>query len=121
MSNKELKLTELTQEEYIKELELALLFVSDCYLQAKNSVCSCREGEGKADEKYADLWFHFPIIQGTGGWAVEKIASLRTNLGNRESNKISLTELFERLRKGRKTERELQDEVRDIVKKHNHE
>jgi hypothetical protein len=62
------------------------------------------------------MWFQFPLIQGlTNITAVEKIADLRTLNGNREANTYSLTKIFEIMHEGRKTNKELQQEMHDHV------
>lgn len=107
----------MTDTEYIKELERALIFLCESYQAAKEAV-QCRETtDGGASDKYTDLWFHFPIIQGNAGMAVGWIATLRTQLGNREENKMSLAEIFERMHKTRKTLREIDNDIRRVVEK----
>ncbi len=111
----------ITNKQYIRELELSLIFLCEAYQAAKEAV-QCRETEeGSASGKYTDLWFHFPIIQGSAGIGVEKIGSLRTRNGNREENKMTLLEIYERIHQGRMTQREFQEGIRKVVEKHNRE
>jgi len=112
-----MKKTKLSDKEYIQELEKVLIFMCDCYVQAKESV-SCHETEdGRVDEKYMDLYMHFPMVQGEASFAVSKIAELRTPRGNKESYKMSMTEIFERMSEGRKTQSQIRQEVSEIVRK----
>jgi len=110
----------MEDKEYIRNLEIALIFMCECYSKAKEAV-GCREGKNNsASNKYSDLWFNFPMIQGSSNiFTIDKIGSLRTLLGNREENTISFDDIFNRIKIGRKTERELSDEVRKSVEEIN--
>ena len=108
----------ISDVDYIKELERALMFLCECYVKASDSV-GCRTDENGPSKKYNDLWFNFPQIQGNARFAVDKIAELRTPLGNREENKMTMSDIFERMHNGRKTEREISDEIRKSVEKIN--
>ena len=58
------------------------------------------------------------MVQGSHNiFAVDKIASLRTPLGNREANTISFDSLFMIMHEGRKTKRELSDRIIKLVNK----
>lgn len=107
-------------DEYIKNLEIALIFMCECYSKAEEAV-GCREDkDGMASKKYIDLWFNFPMIQGSSNkFSIKKIGSLRTKLGNREENTISFNDIFLRLKVGRKTEKEIDEEVKKSVEKIN--
>lgn len=109
----------MKKDKYIKELEKALIFMCESYVAAKDSLASCRENDdGQANNKYADLWFSFPVIQGSQNiWAIEKIASLRTERHNREANTISLEELFNEIHKGRFTKQELDKKLKKAINK----
>lgn len=109
---------EIDKDKYIKELELALIFMCDVYNTAKDSIASCREGETSMSDKYMDLWFNFPMVQGTmNNIAINKIGNLRTKLGNRESNSMSLTEILEMMKKNRMTEDEIAEKIRKNISK----
>ena len=111
----------MSDKEYIFELEKALMFLCECYENANDAV-SCREEDGKTSEKYIDLWFHFPIIQGGANIAVKQIAELRTRLGNREANKISMFDIYERIKSNPKfmSKRDIQRSIEKAVEKANH-
>jgi len=106
-------------DEYIKNLERALIFMCESYMASKDMIASCREDDNhEANEKYSDLWFNFPMIQGSQNlFAIQNIAELRTKLHNREANTMSFKQIFEQMHIGRKTKRELQDEMRETVSK----
>ncbi len=112
------KKEEMSDKEYIFELEKALMFLCECYENASDAV-GCREEDGKTSEKYIDLWFHFPIIQGSANIAVRQIADLRTRLGNREANKISMFDIYERIKSNPKfmSQRDIQRSIQKAVDK----
>jgi hypothetical protein len=108
----------LTDKQYIRELELSLIFMCDVYNSAKESLTTCRETIEKQNSDKYDMWLHFPMIQGTqNGFAIQKIGDLRTNLGNKEENLMSFNDIFERIHIGRKTNREINDEVKKLCNK----
>ena len=106
----------ITNKQYIKELEKALIFMCECYVEAKEAV-TCHETEdGRTSDKYFELYLHFPMVQGEASFIVPKIAELRTPRGNKEDNLFSMTEIFERMLKGRKTQSQIRNEIHEIVK-----
>lgn len=109
----------IDEKEYIANLERALIFLCECYVSAKDMMASCRENDdGSGNNKYADLWFSFPLIQGSQNtFSIDKIAQLRTINHNREANTMTMEEIFQRMHKNRKTKRELSDEIRKVVEK----
>lgn len=87
---------ELNTEDYIRELEVALIFMCGCYVSAKNAVSVREDSNGEVDDRYVDIMLAFPMIQGIQNLiAVTNIANLRTLRSNYEANSISLTEIYE--------------------------
>lgn len=104
-------------KKYTEELEKALIFLCECYVSARDSI-ACRELNGQTDEKYADLWMKFPMVQGSQNiFAIENISSLRTKLGNREANTMSLQQIFEKMHEGRYSEHDRQAQREEWHKK----
>lgn len=77
---------EITIEQYAHELEKALIFMCECYKDARDMVAGCRQTDDKqTDDRYFGLYMAFPQIQGIDNlFAMEKIADLRSTLGNRD-------------------------------------
>ena len=114
------EILKISQEEYIRNLEIALIFLCECYTKAEEAV-GCREtGNKSVSNKYSKLWFNFPMIQGSfNKFAISDIGSLRTILGNREENTMSFRDIFDKMHNGRITEREFSDRFRNHVNKNN--
>ena len=76
------------EEKYIKELELFLVFMCDCYKQSEKSI---RRATAKDN---FDLYFSFPKVQGfQNNSGIEKIAKLRGE--TTQKNEMSITEIAE--------------------------
>lgn len=110
---------EITIEQYTHELEKALIFMCECYKDARDMVAGCRETDDKqTDDRYFGLYMHFPQIQGIGNlFAMEKIADLRTRLGNREGNLMSMEDIYQRMKQNRTTMEEIGQRARDSFKR----
>lgn len=94
---------ELTDAQYIEELEKIIIFLCDVYNSGAESLACQTNDKGEVDEKWAGVYMMFPTIQGVSNRIyVGKIAKLRTQLLNREAPRISFQELYERLKAGRR-------------------
>jgi len=109
----------MNREKYIRELEKMLIFMCEVYISAKDMLATCRTNEdGKTNEEYCNLWFSFPMIQGTmNNIAIQKIAKLRTEIGNREANEVSLQEILGEMRNHFTDDEEINKKIRDAIKK----
>lgn len=108
----------MTNKEYTHQLELALMFMCQCYSEAKDWAW-CREIKQKTDRDYCtELWFTFPLIQWTALIWVEKIADLRTKLWNREGGNIKMLDIFDRLHETRKTQYENTIDMHEQIKEY---
>lgn len=97
------KLEEISDKEYIAELEKIVIFLCDVYTKGARSLSCQTEEDGQVSDKWMGIFMSFPTIQGTNNrFAVERIGNLRTQLLNREAPKISFQELYERLKATRK-------------------
>lgn len=93
----------LSDQEYISELEKTVIFLCDVYAKGKDSLTCQTTDKGEVDDKWMNVFMSFPTIQGTSNRIyVERIGKLRTRLGNREAVKLSFQELYEILKVGRK-------------------
>lgn len=93
----------MSNEEYTRELEKIVIFLCDVYAKGADSLAVQVDQNGEVDQKWMDIYMSFPTIQGTSNRIyVEKIGNLRERRGNREAPKLSFSELFERLKVGRK-------------------
>lgn len=94
---------ELTDKEYIAELEKIVIFLCDVYSKGADSLACQVNSDGQANDKWAEIYMSFPTIQGTGNrMAINRIAKLRNHMLNREAPRISFQELYERLKVARK-------------------
>lgn len=110
---------EITIEQYAHELEKALIFMCECYKDARDMVAGCRQTDDKqTDDRYFGLYMAFPQIQGIDNlFAVEKIADLRSTLGNREGNLMSFDDIYQRMKQNRTTMEEIGQRARDSFKR----
>lgn len=93
---------ELTDKEYVAELEKIVIFLCDVYSKGYDSV-SVQEKDGEPDKKWLGIYMSFPTIQGfSNRMAVDKIGKLGNHRLNREAPKLSLQQLYERLKVNRK-------------------
>ena len=93
----------MSDKEYIAELERVVIFLSDAYSKGADSLACQVDDNGEVDEKWVGIYMSFPTIQGTGNRiAIDRIGKLRDKRGNREAPKISLQQLYERIKTGRK-------------------
>lgn len=93
----------MSDEEYIAELEQIIIFLCDVYSKGADSLAVQVDEKGEVDDRWMGIYMSFPTIQGTANrHAVDRIASLRDKRGNREAPKLSLQDLYERLKVGRK-------------------
>jgi len=109
----------MTDTKYIKELEKALSFMCEMYLICKDSFGSYKDdGSDPRENKYGDLWFHFPMIQGTGNQiAVKKISEILDAHGNRLRPSISLREMSEIIQNKYNTKDKFNAEIKKVVEK----
>lgn len=95
----------MSDKEYIAELEKIVIFLCDVYSKGADSLAVQVDKNGETDDKWWGIFMTFPTIQGTGNRiAVDKIGKLRERNGNREAPALSLQELYERLKVGRKAQ-----------------
>jgi hypothetical protein len=93
----------LTKDQYIEELEKALIFMCDVYSKGADSLGCQTDNDGQANEKWLGIYMSFPTIQGTTNrFAVKRIGNLRTHHLNREAPRISFDELHSLLSFNRK-------------------
>lgn len=93
----------MSDKEYIKELEKIIIFLCDVYAKGADSLDVQTDKNGEVNDKYMGIYMSFPTIQGTGNrTAVNKIANLRNSRLNREAPKLSLQQLYERLKVNRR-------------------
>lgn len=93
----------MTDKEYIAELEKIVIFLCDVYSKGADSLAPQVDKNGEPDDRWLGIYMSFPTIQGTGNRiAVDRIAALRDKRGNREAPSLSLPQLYERLKVGRK-------------------
>lgn len=93
----------MNDKEYIAELEKIVIFLCDVYTKGQDSLACQVDATGQVDDKWAGIYMSFPTIQGTPNrMAVSKIGSLRNNMLNREAPKLSFSDLYDRLEKGRR-------------------
>lgn len=93
----------MTDKEYTAELEKIIIFLCDVYSKGADSLAVQTTATGEVNDKWMDIYMSFPTIQGTGNRiAVDRIGALRDHRLNREAPKISLTELYERLKTNRR-------------------
>lgn len=115
---------ELTKDQYIFELEKALIFMCDIYNQAYNSLARYKETESdEMNDKYIDLWLTFPMIQGTTAQcAVSRISELRDVRSNYVRPSISLETLYEHIKANPKLySKEQLEEMNNLPTKPAHE
>ncbi len=95
----------MSDKQYIDELEKVIIFLCDVYSKAADSLAVQTDKNGEVDDKWLGVYMSFPTIQGTANRiAVDKIGALRDRRLNREAPKLSLQQLYERLKSGRKAQ-----------------
>lgn len=94
---------QLTDKQYIEELEKVIIFMCDVYSKGADSL-SCQVNDShEVDDKWMGIFMSFPTIQGAANRIyVGKIGRLREYNLNREAPKLSFQQLYERLKVGRR-------------------
>lgn len=97
----------MSNEEYTRELERIVIFMCDVYSKGSDSLAVQVDKNGETDEKWMNVYMAFPTIQGTMNRIyVDRIGALRERRGNREAPALSFEQLYERLKVGRKVNRD---------------
>ncbi len=90
-------------EKYTRELEKLVIFLCDTYTVGQESLTCQETDDGRTDDDWAKVFMAFPTIQGFSNRNyVRKIGNLRTMRLNRETAEMTLKEVYEKLKVGRK-------------------